>query len=128
LRRQEFTLQRQAVPSAFFRARGGPRPARRSTEAVFNYSDHASSHRTTHRGRARRQDAQIVAAIELLDQGATAPFIARYREEVTGQLDDVASGRVLSTVPLSGAPDVSKVFVSCLTRTTLRSIATAERA
>ncbi len=32
--------------------------------------------------------AQIVAAIELLDQGATVPFIARYRKEATGNLDD----------------------------------------
>jgi uncharacterized protein len=32
--------------------------------------------------------AQAVAAIELLDGGATVPFIARYRKEVTGGLDD----------------------------------------
>ena len=31
---------------------------------------------------------QAAAAIELLDQGATVPFIARYRKEVTGGLDD----------------------------------------
>ncbi|MEZ2129360.1 MULTISPECIES: Tex family protein [unclassified Sinorhizobium] len=31
---------------------------------------------------------QAVAAIELLDEGATVPFIARYRKEVTGGLDD----------------------------------------
>ncbi len=31
---------------------------------------------------------QVVAAIELLDGGATVPFIARYRKEVTGGLDD----------------------------------------
>ncbi|MFN7835921.1 MAG: Tex family protein [Burkholderiaceae bacterium] len=31
---------------------------------------------------------QIVATIELLDQGATVPFIARYRKEATGGLDD----------------------------------------
>ncbi|MEW5755981.1 MAG: Tex family protein [Pseudomonadota bacterium] len=31
---------------------------------------------------------QIAAAIELLDSGATVPFIARYRKEVTGGLDD----------------------------------------
>ncbi|HEX7030179.1 MAG TPA: Tex family protein [Gammaproteobacteria bacterium] len=31
---------------------------------------------------------QIVAAIELLDAGATVPFIARYRKEATGGLDD----------------------------------------
>ena len=31
---------------------------------------------------------QVVAAIALLDEGATVPFIARYRKEVTGGLDD----------------------------------------
>src|SRR5215475_2543307 len=31
---------------------------------------------------------QEEAAIELLDEGATVPFIARYRKEVTGGLDD----------------------------------------
>lgn len=32
--------------------------------------------------------AQVRAAVELLDEGATVPFIARYRKEVTGGLDD----------------------------------------
>jgi len=31
---------------------------------------------------------QIAAAVALLDEGATVPFIARYRKEVTGGLDD----------------------------------------
>ena len=31
---------------------------------------------------------QVNAAVELLDDGATVPFIARYRKEVTGALDD----------------------------------------
>ena len=31
---------------------------------------------------------QIAAAVELLDEGATVPFISRYRKEVTGGLDD----------------------------------------
>ncbi len=31
---------------------------------------------------------QVAAAIALLDEGATVPFIARYRKEVTGGLDD----------------------------------------
>ena len=34
--------------------------------------------------------AQVLAAVNLLDEGATVPFIARYRKEVTGGLDDVA--------------------------------------
>ncbi|MDX1820272.1 MAG: Tex family protein [Paracoccaceae bacterium] len=32
--------------------------------------------------------AQVAAAVTLLDGGATVPFIARYRKEVTGGLDD----------------------------------------
>ena len=32
--------------------------------------------------------AQVQAAIELLDGGSTVPFIARYRKEATGMLDD----------------------------------------
>lgn len=31
---------------------------------------------------------QVTAAVGLLDEGATVPFIARYRKEVTGGLDD----------------------------------------
>ncbi len=33
-------------------------------------------------------EAQVVAAVQLLDGGATVPFIARYRKEATGSLDD----------------------------------------
>ncbi len=32
---------------------------------------------------------QVTAAVGLLDDGATVPFVARYRKEVTGGLDDV---------------------------------------
>ncbi len=32
--------------------------------------------------------AQVIATVQLLDEGATVPFIARYRKEVTGNLDD----------------------------------------
>ena len=31
---------------------------------------------------------QVSAAVELLDGGATVPFVARYRKEATGGLDD----------------------------------------
>ncbi|MBK1679257.1 Tex family protein [Rhodocyclus tenuis] len=34
------------------------------------------------------QQRQVAAAVALLDEGATVPFIARYRKEVTGGLDD----------------------------------------
>ncbi|WP_431956635.1 Tex family protein [Nocardia lijiangensis] len=34
------------------------------------------------------RESQVRAAVELLDAGSTVPFIARYRKEVTGGLDD----------------------------------------
>lgn len=34
------------------------------------------------------QPRQVAAAVQLLDEGSTVPFIARYRKEVTGDLDD----------------------------------------
>lgn len=40
------------------------------------------------------REAQVRAAIELLDGGATVPFIARYRKEVTGALDDTQMRRL----------------------------------
>ena len=33
---------------------------------------------------------QVQATADLLDEGATVPFIARYRKEATGSLDEVA--------------------------------------
>jgi protein Tex len=35
------------------------------------------------------RSAQVAAAVSLLDGGATVPFIARYRKEATGELDDI---------------------------------------
>lgn len=34
------------------------------------------------------QQKQVAAAVTLLDEGSTVPFIARYRKEATGNLDD----------------------------------------
>src|SRR5476651_800779 len=34
-------------------------------------------------------EKQVSATVELLDEGATVPFISRYRKEVTGTLDEV---------------------------------------
>jgi protein Tex len=34
------------------------------------------------------QPRQVAAAVDLLDGGATVPFVARYRKEATGGLDD----------------------------------------
>ena len=36
------------------------------------------------------RENQAAAAVELLDEGCTVPFIARYRKEMTGSLDDTA--------------------------------------
>ena len=37
---------------------------------------------------------QVLAAVKLLDEGATVPFIARYRKEATGGLDDTQLRRL----------------------------------
>lgn len=34
------------------------------------------------------EEGRVTAAVRLLDEGATVPFIARYRKEATGSLDD----------------------------------------
>jgi uncharacterized protein len=49
---------------------------------------------------------QVQAAVTLLDEGATVPFIARYRKEATGSLDEV----VLTTIRdrLSQLQDLDK--------------------
>ena len=52
---------------------------------------------------------QVKAAVALLDEGATVPFIARYRKEVTGNLDDThcvrwKSGCCICGNSTSGAP------------------------
>ncbi|MCS6832892.1 MAG: RNA-binding transcriptional accessory protein, partial [Flammeovirgaceae bacterium] len=36
------------------------------------------------------REKQVEATVRLLDEGATIPFLARYRKEVTGSLDEVA--------------------------------------
>lgn len=40
------------------------------------------------------KEKQVAAAVELLDAGNTVPFIARYRKEATGGLDDEALRRL----------------------------------
>ncbi|NCB89650.1 MAG: hypothetical protein EOM43_19690, partial [Gammaproteobacteria bacterium] len=39
-------------------------------------------------GELQARAEQVEAAVRLLDEGNTVPFIARYRKEVTGGLDD----------------------------------------
>jgi uncharacterized protein len=53
----------------------------------MNYAEHIASElavRTT----------QVAATIELLDTGNTIPFIARYRKEATGSLDEEQLRRI----------------------------------
>ena len=40
------------------------------------------------------RNTQVAAAAGLIEQGATVPFIARYRKEATGSLDEVAITRI----------------------------------
>jgi len=39
-------------------------------------------------------EKQVFKTIGLLDEGATIPFISRYRKEVTGELDEIAVGAI----------------------------------
>ena len=39
-------------------------------------------------GEISARPQQVASAVALLDEGSTVPFIARYRKEVTGGLDD----------------------------------------
>ncbi|MBC9891289.1 RNA-binding transcriptional accessory protein, partial [Salmonella enterica subsp. enterica serovar Panama] len=39
-------------------------------------------------GEIQANAGQVEAAVRLLDEGNTVPFIARYRKEITGGLDD----------------------------------------
>ncbi len=40
-------------------------------------------------GEIQARPQQVIAAVALLDEGSTVPFIARYRKEATGGLDDI---------------------------------------
>jgi len=40
------------------------------------------------------REAQVAAAVQLLDEGSTVPFIARYRKEATDGLDDTQLRRL----------------------------------
>ncbi len=51
-------------------------------------TDHSARIHQTIATEIGAQPRQVAAAVELLDGGATVPFVARYRKEVTGGLDD----------------------------------------
>jgi uncharacterized protein len=53
------------------------------------------------------QESRVSAVLDLLDQGATVPFIARYRKERTGSMDEVV---------ISGIRDRAKALHELETR------------
>lgn len=53
-------------------------------------SESRESHHLTIAHELRIRPQQVSAVAGLLAEGATVPFIARYRKELTGSLDEVA--------------------------------------
>ncbi len=57
-------------------------------------------------------DRRAVGAVsELLDSGATLPFIARYRKEATGDLDEVAIGKIRDSLNRSRLMDERRIAI-----------------
>ena len=56
-------------------------------------------------------ERQVQATIHLLDEGATVPFIARYRKEQTGTLDEVAIARIRDLLNQERELEKRKEFV-----------------
>lgn len=54
---------------------------------------------------------QIANTITLLDEGATVPFISRYRKEMTGSLDEVAIGNIKAAKEQLDELDKRKVTI-----------------
>lgn len=84
---------------------------------------------------------QVGNTLELLDAGATVPFIARYRKEATGSLDEVAIGEIkklyeklteiqrrketiLTTIELSGklSAELKERIINCYDAVELEDI------
>lgn len=62
------------------------------------------------------KNSQVSAAIELLDAGNTIPFVARYRKEMTGTLDEEQLRKILSEVErLRGLDDRRVAILSSIT-------------
>lgn len=53
----------------------------------------------------------VAAVIKLLDEGATVPFISRYRKELTGSLDEVAVRAVESTLKMQRELEARREFI-----------------
>ena len=84
---------------------------------------------------------RVKNTVELLNEGATVPFIARYRKEATGSLDEVAIGAIkelyekltqlvqrketiLATIEEQGklTPELKKRIEDCFDATVLEDI------
>ncbi|TNE77130.1 MAG: RNA-binding transcriptional accessory protein [Gammaproteobacteria bacterium] len=84
---------------------------------------------------------QVNAAVQLLDEGATVPFISRYRKEVTGGLDDTQlrtleerlgylremeerRGTILASIEEQGklTPELQKAILDADTKTRLEDL------
>lgn len=53
----------------------------------------------------------VAAVIKLLDEGATVPFISRYRKELTGSLDEVAVRAVDSALKIQRELEARREFI-----------------
>ncbi len=89
----------------------------------------------------RVEERQVTAAVALLDGGATVPFIARYRKEATGGLDDIQlreleyrlgylrelhdrQGAVLRSIDEQGklTPDLQRAIIEAATKQDLEDL------
>ena len=68
----------------------GPVHATKRIETVTTAADNSTNASIGRRiaGELGVREGQVKAAVDLLDGGATVPFVARYRKEATGTLDD----------------------------------------
>jgi protein Tex len=56
-------------------------------------------------------EKQVVAVLELLNEGATIPFIARYRKDKTGALDEVQIQKIQEEAKLQQEFADRKAFI-----------------
>ena len=55
---------------------------------------------------------QVQAAADLFAEGATVPFVARYRKEATGELDEVAITSILDRLEALAALDERRAAIT----------------
>ena len=53
----------------------------------------------------------VAAVVKLLDEGATVPFISRYRKELTGSMDEVAVRAVEATLKAQRELEARRDFI-----------------